>query len=283
MKKIEIAPAKINLWLKVLGKRDDGFHDIESLMVAVSGVNDRLTFEVNEGNGKLDLLCDLPSLSMGEDNLIIRAIELFKNTVGLDIEGSVTLEKFIPIGAGLGGGSSDAAATLNAVNALFGKPLSIDQLKGLGAILGSDVPFFIEAIPSLITGRGELLSSYTGELTRKPIVLIKPDFEVSSAWAYSRWEKSNMLSNVNYSPQQAMWGAAINDLEVPVFEKFLFLPALKNWLLDKDETETVLMSGSGSTMFAVCSDVAAAEKVLTTVKLDFGDDIWCKIVYINHI
>ena len=197
MKKIEIAPAKINLWLKVLGKRDDGFHDIESLMVAVSGVNDRLTFDVNEGNGKLDLLCDLPSLSMGEDNLIIRAIELFKNTVGLDIEGSVTLEKFIPIGAGLGGGSSDAAATLNAVNALFGKPLSIDQLKELGAILGSDVPFFIEAIPSLITGRGELLSSYTGELTRKPIVLIKPDFEVSSAWAYSRWEKSNMLSNVN--------------------------------------------------------------------------------------
>ena len=141
MKKIEIAPAKINLWLKVLGKRDDGFHDIESLMVAVSGVNDRLTFEVNEGNGKVDLLCDLPGLSMGEDNLIIRAIELFKNTVGLDIEGIVTLEKFIPIGAGLGGGSSDAAATLNAVNALFGKPLSIDQLKELGAILGSDVPF----------------------------------------------------------------------------------------------------------------------------------------------
>ena len=103
MKKIEIAPAKINLRLKVLGKRDDGFHDIESLMVAVSGVNDRLTFEVNEGNGKVDLLCDLPGLSMGEDNLIIRAIELFKNTVGLDIEGIVTLEKFIPIGAGLGG------------------------------------------------------------------------------------------------------------------------------------------------------------------------------------
>jgi len=187
MKKIEIAPAKINLWLKVLGKRDDGFHDIESLMVAVSGVNDRLTFDVNEGNGKLDLLCDLPSLSMGEDNLIIRAIELFKNTVGLDIEGIVTLEKFIPIGAGLGGGSSDAAATLNAVNALFGKPLSIDQLKELGAILGSDVPFFIEAIPSLITGRGELLSSYTGELTRKPIVLIKPDLGLTD------WEVLQLL------------------------------------------------------------------------------------------
>ena len=134
------------------------------------------------------------------------------------------------------------------------------------------MPFFIEAIPSLITGRGELLSSYTGELTRKPIVLIKPDFEVSSAWAYSRWEKSNMLSNVNYSPQQAIWGAAIKDLEVPVFDKFFFLPALKNWLLDKDE-QTVLMSGSGSTMFAVCSEVAAAESIVT-VKLDFGDNIW---------
>ena len=89
---------------------------------------------------------------MGEDNLIIRAIELFKNAAGLD-EGSVTLEKFIPIGAGLGGGS-DAAATLNAVNALFGKPLSIDQLKELGAIL-KRCAFFIEAIPSLITGRGD--------------------------------------------------------------------------------------------------------------------------------
>ena len=78
-----------------------------------------------------------------------------------------------------------------------------------------------------------------------------------------------MLSNVNYSPQQAMWGAAINDLEVPVFEKFLFLPALKNWLLDKDETETVLMSGSGSTMFAVCSDVAAAEKSINDGEIGF--------------
>ena len=124
MKQNEIAPAKINLWLRVLGKREDGFHDIESLMVAVSGVHDWLSFDVEEGEGKIDIFCDNPNLSLGIDNLIYKAIKAFEDVLSIKIKGSVELEKNIPLGAGLGGGSSDAAATLNAMNKLFGLPLS---------------------------------------------------------------------------------------------------------------------------------------------------------------
>ena len=92
--------------------------------------------------------------------------------------------------------------------------------------------------------------------------------------------KSTKLPSVDYGDQRAEWGRVVNDLEVPVFEKFLFLPALKTWLLDKKETEVVLMSGSGSTIFAVCSNEISADRIIKNVKLDFGEDIWCEIVHL---
>ena len=280
MKQNEIAPAKINLWLRVLRKREDGFHDIESLMVAVSGVHDLLSFDVEEGEGEFDIFCDNSNLSLGIDNLIYKAIKVFEDGLSIKIKGSVKLEKNIPLGAGLGGGSSDAAATLNAMNKLFGLPFSNIELSDMAAALGSDVPFFIEGKPCLSTGRGEILAPYLGKLTNKPIVLVKPEFGVSSGWAYSNWGKSTKLPSVDYGDQRAEWGRVVNDLEVPVFEKFLFLPALKTWLLDKKETEVVLMSGSGSTIFAVCSNEISADRIINNVKLDFGEDIWCKIVHL---
>ena len=282
MKQNEIAPAKINLWLRVLRKREDGFHNIESLMVAVSGVHDFLRFDIEEGDGEFDIFCDNSNLSVGVDNLIYKAVKVFEEGIGIKIKGSVELEKNIPLGAGLGGGSSDAAATLNSMNKLFGLPFSNVELSDMAAVLGSDVPFFIEAKPCLSTGRGEILAPYLGELTYKPIVLIKPDFGVSSGWAYSNWEKSTKLPSVDYGEQRAEWGRVVNDLEVPVFEKFLFLPLLKTWLLDKKETEVVLMSGSGSTIFAVCSDEISADRIKKNVQLDFGKDIWCETVHLVH-
>lgn len=280
MKQNEIAPAKINLWLRVLRKREDGFHDIESLMVAVSGVHDLLSFDVEEGEGKIDIFCDNSNLSLGIDNLIYKAIKLFEDGLSIKIKGSVELEKNIPLGAGLGGGSSDAAATLNAMNKLFGLPLSNIELSDMAASLGSDVPFFIEGKPCLSTGRGEILSPYLGQLTNKPVVLVKPDFEVSSGWAYSNWEKSTKLIGVDYGQQRAEWGEVVNDLELPVFEKFLFLPTLKTWLLDRNETEAVLMSGSGSTIFAVCSDEISSDILIKNVKSNFGEDTWCETVHL---
>ena len=119
MKHSQIAPAKLNLWLKVLGKRGDGFHDIESLIVPISGLNDVLRFDVREGNAGLNISCNLSELSVGEDNLISKAVVLIENELDIKIEGYIELEKNIPIGAGLGGGSADAAATLNSLNCIF--------------------------------------------------------------------------------------------------------------------------------------------------------------------
>ena len=282
MKHSEIAPAKLNLWLKVLGKRGDGFHDIESLIVPISGLNDVLRFDVREGNAGLNISCNLSELSVGEDNLISRAVALIENELDIKIEGYIELEKNIPIGAGLGGGSADAAATLSSLNCIFKSSLSFGKLTSMAAGLGSDVPFFVDSKPSICKGRGDELTPYLGALTNKPIVLIKPPFEVSSAWAYSNWIEGGQLHEGSGDVQRADWGEVINDLETPVFKKFLVLPTIKAWFLECDGTELALMSGSGSTMFAVCVDLPAAQKILKKAREYFGSSVWTKIVEIER-
>ncbi|MAW12031.1 MAG: 4-(cytidine 5'-diphospho)-2-C-methyl-D-erythritol kinase [Verrucomicrobiales bacterium] len=283
MKHSQIAPAKLNLWLKVLGKRIDGFHDIESLIVPISGLNDVLRFDVREGNAGLNMSCNVSELSIGEDNLIIKAVALIEKELNIKIEGYIKLEKNIPIGAGLGGGSADAAATLSSLNCIFKSSLSLGKLGSMAAELGSDVPFFVNSKPSLCRGKGYEITPYSGVLTNKPIVLIKPPFEVSSAWAYSNWVKGDQLYEGLCDAQRADWGEVINDLEAPVFKKFLVLPAIKSWLLESDGTELALMSGSGSTMFAVCVDLLAAQKIVKRAQEYFGSSLWTKIVEIKGV
>jgi 4-diphosphocytidyl-2-C-methyl-D-erythritol kinase len=280
MKHTENAPAKLNLWLKVIGKRNDGFHDIESLIVPTSGLDDVLRFDVREGGGGLEVLCNVSDLSVGEDNLIIKALTLIERELDIKIEGYIELEKNIPIGAGLGGGSSDAAATLRSLNYIFKSSLSIDKLNNMAASLGSDVPFFVNSMPTICKGRGDELISYSGDLTAKPIVLIKPPFEVSSAWAYCNLGKDGSLHEGSNDVQIADWGEAFNDLEMPVFKKFLVLPSIKTWLLERKEIEVALMSGSGSTIFAVCVDLPSAQKVVDKARDVFGSSLWVKIVEI---
>ena len=280
MKHTENAPAKLNLWLNVIGKRSDGFHDIESLIVPTSGLSDVLRFDVREGGGGLDFSCNVSELTVGEDNLIIKALALIERELEVKIEGYIELEKNIPIGAGLGGGSSDAAATLKSLNYIFKSSLSLDKLNNMAASLGSDVPFFVNSKPTICKGRGDELIFYSGDLTAKPIVLIKPPFGVSSAWAYSNLGKDGKLNEWSNDVQIADWGEAFNDLEMPVFKKFLVLPAIKTWLLERNETEVALMSGSGSTIFAVCVDLPSAHKVVDKVRDVFGSSVWTKIVEI---
>jgi 4-diphosphocytidyl-2-C-methyl-D-erythritol kinase len=282
MKHSQIAPAKLNLWLKVLGKRGDGFHDIESLIVPISGLNDVLRFDIREGNAGLNISCNVSELSVGEDNLIIKAVALIENELDIKIEGNIKLEKNIPIGAGLGGGSADAAATLSSLNCILKSSLSLAKLGSMAADLGSDVPFFVNSEPSVCRGKGDELTPYLGVLTKKPIVLIKPPFEVSSAWAYSNWVKGDQLHEGLGDVQRADWGEAINDLEAPVFKKFLVLPTIKNWLLKCDGTELALMSGSGSTIFTVCADLLAAQKIVKKAQEYFGSSVWTKIVEIER-
>jgi 4-diphosphocytidyl-2-C-methyl-D-erythritol kinase len=171
----------------------------------------------------------------------------------------IHLEKRIPHGAGLGGGSSNAATVLQALNRLSGNVLTAAQLHEIAASLGSDVPFFLHGRACDASGRGEVLEPVSDFPWRLSLVLIKPPFGIATPWAYQRWAESLELKGVNYGPQECPWGEMVNDLERPVFQKWLMLPALKSWLIEQGESRAALMSGSGSTVFAVCHTEDGAE------------------------
>src|SRR5206468_6017044 len=180
------APAKINLSLKILGRRDDGFHEIETLIAPI-GLCDEIKIKKNEGG--VEFHCDDPSVPKGDDNLAIRAAKSFFATTKLKPAVSIELKKKIPHGAGLGGGSSDAASTLLALNQIFETKLTRTELSKLGSTIGSDVPFFTFESAAICTGRGELITPIDLR-ARLSILLLKPGFSISTAWAYSRWQHS---------------------------------------------------------------------------------------------
>ena len=265
-----LAPAKINLSLRVLGKRKDGFHEIETLIAPIS-LYDKI--DIEKQNRWIDFSCDDPTLSTGDDNLVVRAAKLFFEQTKINGGVSIKLQKKIPHGAGLGGGSSDAAATLGALNELFETKLSRDELAKLGSTIGSDVSFFLFESAAVCKGRGEIVEP--AKLKRKlSILLLKPAFGVSSAWAYSRWQNSKQIPGVSYQPQNFDGQEFVNILERPVFEKFVFLAQLKTWLLKQTEVGAALMSGSGSTVFAVLREKADVDLVAKRARNELDREIW---------
>ena len=264
------APAKINLSLKILGRRDDGFHEIETLIVPIS-LCDEMKIEKNERG--IEFRCDDPFVPLSDDNLVIQAAKSFFVATELEPAVSIDLKKKIPLGAGLGGGSSDAASTLLALNHLFEANLTHDELAELGATAGSDVPFFVFESPAICRGRGEVVTPIQLP-ERLSILLLKPAFVVPTQWAYSRWQDSRKIPDVPYAAQQFADQTFINDLERPVFEKFVFLARLKIWLLKQPEVGAALMSGSGSTVFAVIRPNADAELLATRAKSELDAELW---------
>ena len=264
-------PAKINLSFKIRDRRADGFHEIESLMTPIS-LYDRLTIRRIKGS-EIDFHCSDPTLPRGSDNLVARAARLFFDATKLQAGVRIELEKSIPHGAGLGGGSSNAAATLLGLNELFGKPLAETRLAELGGQIGSDVPFFIFRSAAICRGRGELVEprALPNELR---LVLLKPDFGVPTPWAYSRWMNSRELPGINYGAQEFADITFVNDLERPVFEKHLFLAQTKMWLLKQPETGAALMSGSGSTVFAVLRAEVDGDALAARAKAELDPELW---------
>src|ERR1700747_3023974 len=180
------APAKINLSLKILGRRSDGFHEIETVIAPIS-LYDEIKVEKRSGKTGIVFRCDVPSVPQGDHNLVVRAAKAFLAKAKIDAAISIELHKKIPHGAGLGGGSSDAASMLLALNQLFETNLPREALSKIAETIGSDIPFFIFQSPALCKGRGELVTPL--KLKKKlSILLLKPAFVVSTAWAYSRWQ-----------------------------------------------------------------------------------------------
>ncbi|PYL84082.1 MAG: 4-(cytidine 5'-diphospho)-2-C-methyl-D-erythritol kinase [Verrucomicrobia bacterium] len=266
------APAKINLFLKVLRSRPDGFHEIETFISPIS-LCDQIKIDKNKRGQGISFRCDDPSVPRGSENLAVRAANAFFTATQTKPAVSIVLKKIIPHGAGLGGGSSDAAAVLLALNQLFATKLSRQKLAKLGSTIGSDVPFFIFESAAVCTGRGEIVTPR--KLTQQlSILLVKPDFGVSTPWTYRRWQNSRELPGISYVQQDFRGQKLHNDLERPVFEKFVFLARIKMWLLQQKEVAAALMSGSGSTVFAALRPNVNIDLLAKRVRKELDREIW---------
>lgn len=266
------AQAKINLNLRVL-RRDEatGFHDIETWMAPV-GLVDKLRVEP-DGLPGIRLTCSDPELDSGSGNLAWRAAELFLRETGQTGGVAIELHKHIPCGAGLGGGSSDAAAVLRALNKMALHPVEEARLAALAAQLGSDVPFFLGNTAAVARGRGELLEPRP---LPQPLdlLLLMPAFGVETGWAYRQWDTAVAVPPSWTAPQLHDGIEIFNDLERPVFAKFLLLPALKQWLLAHSLVAAAAMSGSGSCLFAILRDPRGGPQLAAEAKAEFGKTLW---------
>ena len=271
------AHAKINWFLKILGRRDDGFHEIESLIQKVS-LHDVLKISPSD---ELSLITDGGIAE--KENLVYKAASLLKSTYSVRAGAHMELYKSIPVGAGLGGGSSDAAAVLIGLNQLWSLDLSPESLSEIAATIGSDVPFFLYGPASFAYGRGEKLAPCRA-IKKLHILLVKPPFEVSTAWAYKnmktngflenkaqdieksgempdhlpkltkKTEKVNniklLIRNIEEAQFSAISGSELNDLESVTIREFHVIAEIKDRLLELGAVFS-LMSGSGSTVFGV--------------------------------
>lgn len=258
------APAKVNLFLEVLARRTDGFHEIATLMVAVS-LYDTLEFK-EDATGEIRLHCDQPNLSTGPDNLVCRAARLLQQRHGVRRGVRIDLTKRIPMAAGLAGGSSDAAATLDGLNRLWGLGLDSAELAGLGAELGSDVPFFFAAPAAWCTGRGERVTPVPLGATLV-FVLACPPVGLATAEVYrnvtvpDQPRTGDDVRAALASGDAAAVGAALhNRLQGPAERLRPEVGRLRQRLAALGPAGQ-LMSGSGSAVFALCRDHAEALRV----------------------
>jgi 4-diphosphocytidyl-2-C-methyl-D-erythritol kinase len=239
--------------------------------MAPISLTDTLRFE-KQGRW-IDFQCDDPSVPQNDENLVVQAAKKFFESTKTKGGVAIHLAKKIPHGAGLGGGSSDAASALIALNELFGTGLPRAALAGMGAAIGSDVPFFIFESAAMCRGRGELISPEPMK-EQLLLLLVKPEFGVSTPWAYSKWQESREIPEVQYASQKFAGYTFGNDLERPVLQKFVFLATIKMWLLKQPEVGAALMSGSGSTVFAVLKKSADANGLTERARKELDPKLW---------
>lgn len=253
MKSIELfSHAKINLRLDIVRKRKDGYHDIRTLLQKVS-LKDELCITTASNHIKVE--CDNHQVPANEGNLAYTAAQAILNQHGIKDGVSISIKKNIPIAAGLGGGSSNAASTLLGINQLFGLGVSTRDLMRIGRDIGADVPFFIFGETALATGIGDRLEKI--EITPKLwLLLITPGIQISTAWAYSkaRMELTSNLINTNIpnciNHLTEIISLLSNDLEKAVIPRYPIVKSIKEELLDKGAKGS-LMSGSGSTVYGM--------------------------------
>jgi 4-diphosphocytidyl-2-C-methyl-D-erythritol kinase len=260
-----LAPAKINVYLRIVGQRPDGYHVLDSLMIPIS-LYDEITVEVRNGAWAITVTCDEPTVPTDHTNLAYRAAASLCRETETQAGIAIALHKRIPPGAGLGGGSSDAAAVLKCLNTLLSLGVTETRLCTLAAQLGADVPFFVRCLPARVQGIGDLLTPVPA-LPYRWLVVVVPPFGVSTSWAYQRFDELPAEKSVSASVSTLTPGhwpplaSFINDLERAVFPEYPRLAQIKEHLLQHG-AEGALMSGSGSAVFGVFKQYAAAEQAV---------------------
>lgn len=273
------APAKVNLSLRVSSKqREDGYHNVDILMAPID-LCDTLEFT---NSRTTTLACDMPGVPTDESNLVFKAVREFEKVYGRKAKQRIALTKGIPHGAGLGGGSADAAVTLKALNEILGTNYAPEELQAMAANLGSDVPFFLNPVVSRCTGRGEIVTPKP-ELAgwSRPLVLLKPQFAVSTPYAYKNLTCSRRLKGINYGTQQLDDIQFVNELERPVFSKFPVLAAMKTWLLEQEGARVALMSGSGSSVFALTDTPEQARAIAERARQELDPTLFVHCGTVN--
>ncbi|VTR96774.1 4-(cytidine 5'-diphospho)-2-C-methyl-D-erythritol kinase [Tuwongella immobilis] len=266
-------PAKVNLFLEIRAKRPDGYHELETLMVPIS-LYDTLQFQMSP-DSQLTLRCSHPDLGNPDENLVLRAARLLRDTVGITTGAQITLTKRIPLAAGLAGGSSDAAATLVGLNRLWNLGLSRPQLLPLAQQLGSDIAFFLGDGAAWCTGRGEVITPCPVAIPLE-LVLVCPSFGMSTPAVYralrvpaSPIDGTAIRAAVQQGDIDAIAQSLHNRLEEPAQT---INPLLADWLerLRNTNATGVRMSGSGSTLFALCRDRTEATRVASAIASEAG-------------
>ena len=292
------SPAKLNLFLAITGRRADGFHDLVSVVAPVKfGDNLRVErvegaktdAEVNAGSGVgvsgcFSLECDDPAVPCDETNLILKAAKAFVEATGEKLSARFVLGKRIPMGAGLGGGSSNAVAALLALNQLVANPLSRERLLDLAIKLGSDCPLFLHGKPLVMRGRGERIEALEAQngtrLSGRRALVFKPSFSIATAWAFGRMAVGAPMSYLAADEAEARlacWRAGdesaekllFNNMEQIAFAKYVALPVLLERLRGEFGL-AVAMSGSGSACFALLRDGTAVQAVVERIREAWG-------------
>ena len=251
---IQFPHCKINLGLSIIEKRTDGYHELETVFYPVQ-LQDMVEVCISENTTKAIQFSHSGIPVPGDDNnnLCIKAYQLLKNKFPLIPATQIHLHKHIPMGAGLGGGSSDATAVLKITNQLFNLALDQKELVLLAAQLGSDCPFFVYDNPCLAKGRGEILEPIQCDLSNYSVILVHPGIHVSTAWAFGQLnphKKSNSIATIVQQDMHTWKDELINDFEAPIFKAHPLIASLKEYLYQEGAIYAS-MSGSGSSLFGI--------------------------------
>lgn len=279
------APAKLNLGLRVTGRRPDGYHELVSVMVPIS-LFDTVQVELSRGEG-IVLHCEGRSVPPHSDNLAYKAASHFRSRTGLQGKVNLRLNKRIPVAAGMGGGSSDAAAVILGLSALFESTLSRNELSQLAREIGADVPFFLVGRPALAKGIGDLLKPLQPWVQRWYVV-VNPPISVSTAWVFQELRIELTAEGKHYNIKSLKSGSPRgyrglkNDLEKVTVSHFPVIGAIKKQLITSG-AEAALMTGSGPTVFGVFSHRGPAERATQFIAATGVGDVFLTSDWERHV